>query len=401
MLKGKHVLLGVSGGIAAYKAAALCSALVHAGAEVRVVMTQNATKLISPLVFDSLSGNRTAVDTFDRSHTEPIGHIASAAWADIFVVAPASANTIAKLAHGIADDMLSTTALACTCTTLVAPAMNTHMFEHPATQENIETLRKRGVHMLTPGEGILACGITGKGRLPEPEEILEAIEHFAAREHDLAGKKILVTAGPTREALDPVRFLSNKSSGKMGYAIAKAASDRGAEVTLVSGPTALRPPRFCNTVFIESPKEMFAAVTDRAAKQDIIIKAAAVADYRPAVVAKQKMKKKDGQEDLQLSLDRTDDILAYLGANKPKGQLLCGFAMETEQLLENAKKKLEKKNLDMICANTLLDPRAGFMTDTNVLTLMTKEETKELPVMSKYEAAHEILNALAAKMEGR
>lgn len=397
-MKGKHILLGISGGIAAYKTASLASALVKEGADTRVIMTQNATKLISPIIFDNLTGNKASTDVFDRTYREKVGHIANAAWADLLLVAPATANVIAKLAHGIADDMLTTTALACTCKKLIAPAMNTHMYENPVTQDNIETLKRYGWEVIEPDSGFLACGTQGKGRMAEPEVLLDVIKHFAACEKDLAGKKILVTAGPTREAVDPVRFLTNHSSGKMGYAIAQAADCRGADVTLVSGRTSLTPPPYVKYVGVESAQQMFEAVTAHAAESDIIIKAAAVADYTPAQVAEEKIKKgADGSDMTSIPLKRTEDILAYLGAHKRDGQILVGFAMETQDLIENARKKLERKNLDMICANSLRNPEAGFETSTNVLTLLTAEGVTELPVMSKYEAAHEILNRIVKK----
>lgn len=395
MLQGKHILLGVSGGIAAYKTATLASALVKAGAEVRTVMTENATKLISPVVFDNLTGNKTSTDVFDRTYREKVSHIANAAWADLLIIAPATANVIAKLSHGIADDMLTTTTLACTCKKLIAPAMNTHMYENPVTQDNIETLKKYGFEVIEPDSGFLACGTVGKGRMVEPEDLLEVIKHFVPCKKDLAGKRVLVTAGPTREALDPVRFLTNHSSGKMGYALAQAADVRGAQVTLVTGKTNLTPPPFVKVIEVESAAEMFDAVTSCAAECDIIIKAAAVADYRPANVSSEKIKKgADGSDMTAIPLERTKDILAYLGEHKKEGQILVGFAMETENLIENAKRKLEKKNLDMICANSLRNPDAGFDTATNVLTLLKKDGTKELPVMTKREAADKILDEI-------
>lgn len=398
MLEGKHILLGVSGGIAAYKTASLASALIKEGAEVRTVMTENATKLISPIIFDNLTGSKTATDVFDRTYREKVGHIANARWADLLVIAPATANVIAKIAHGIADDMLTTTTLACTCQKVIAPAMNTHMYENPVTQDNIATLKRYGWEIVEPDSGFLACGTEGKGRMVEPEVLLDVIRHFAACEKDLAGKRILVTAGPTREAVDPVRFLTNHSSGKMGYAIAQAAENRGAEVILVSGKTNLTAPPYVEVVSVESARDMYEAVASHAADCDIIIKAAAVADYTPAQVAEEKIKKgADGSDMTSIPLKRTEDILAYLGAHKKSGQILVGFAMETENLIENARKKLEKKNLDMICANSLRNPEAGFETSTNVLTLLTAEGAEELPVMSKYAAAHEILNRIVKK----
>ena len=394
-LEGRHILLGLSGGIAAYKTASLASALTKEGADTRVIMTENATKIISPVAFDSLTGHKTATEVFDRTYIERVGHIAYADWADLLIIAPATANVIAKLAHGIADDMLTTTALACTCKKVIAPAMNTHMYENPVTQDNIEILRKYGWEIAEPDAGFLACGTEGKGRMAEPEVLRSVIQHFAAHEKDLAGKRILVTAGPTREAVDPVRFLTNHSSGKMGYALAAAADNRGASVTLVSGRTNLTPPPYVDFVQVESAKEMFDAVTSRAEEQDIIIKAAAVADYRPASVATEKIKKAaDGSDMTSIALERTDDILAYLGAHKREGQRLVGFAMETQDLIENARKKLEKKNLDMISANSLRNPAAGFEVATNVLTLLTADAATELPQMSKRMAADAVLDAI-------
>ena len=392
MLKGKNIVLGVTGGIACYKAAALASALVKQHAQVQVIMTENAAKFVSPITFEQLTGRKALTDTFDRNFQHSVEHIAVADRADFVLIAPATANIIAKLAHGLADDMLSTTVLACRCPKAVAPAMNTNMYENPVTRDNLETLRRYGWEVVEPAVGRLACGAEGKGKLPEPEELLEVCLHAAAHEKDLRGKRVLVTAGPTREPLDPVRYLSNRSSGRMGYAIARAAARRGAEVTLVSGPTSLPRPGYTEIVDVETAQEMFEAVTARAPEADIIIKAAAVADYRPARVADNKIKKADGE--LSLPLERTRDILGTLGQNKREGQFLCGFSMETENLLENSRAKLRKKNLDLVAANNVKVAGAGFGVDTNVLTLITKEDTRELPLLSKEEAALALLDRL-------
>ena len=396
MLKGKFIVLGVTGGIACYKAAALTSALVKQHAEVQVIMTENATKFMSPITFEQLSGRRALTDTFDRNFQHSVEHVAVADRADLVLIAPATANIIAKLAHGLADDMLTTTVLACDCPKAIAPAMNTKMYENPVTQDNLETLRRYGWEVVEPAVGRLACGAEGKGKLPEPEELLEVCLHAAAHEKDLKGKQVLVTAGPTREALDPVRYLTNRSSGRMGYAIARAAARRGAEVTLVSGPTALPRPRYLRIVDVESAQEMYEAVTSRAPEADVIIKAAAVADYRPAQVADNKIKKKDG--DLSIPLERTLDILGTLGKNKREGQFLCGFSMETENLLENSRAKLRKKNLDMVAANNVKVAGAGFGVDTNVLTLITADGEQELPLMSKDAAADALLDAILRRL---
>lgn len=394
MLRGKHILLGISGGIAAYKAAGLASSLVKQHADVHVVMTENATKLISPVVFDSLTGNKTSIDTFDRNYEHKVEHIALATLADLVIVAPATANVIAKFAGGLADDMLTTTVLACRCPKICAPAMNTGMYDNPVTQDNIEKLRHYGWEIVEPADGYLACGTSGKGRMPEPEQLLEVCLHALRHEKDMEGLNVLVTAGPTREALDPVRFLTNHSTGKMGYEVAKAAAARGAKVTLVSGPVDLTPPSYVELVNITSARDMFDEVTSRADKQDIIIKAAAVADYRPANVAADKIKKTSSDNDLTLELERTDDIIAYLGQHKKEGQILCGFSMETRDLLENSRKKLEKKNLDIIAANSLTTEGAGFGVSTNVLTLITKDGEEPLPLMSKAEAADKLLDKI-------
>ncbi len=388
MLKGKTVLLCVSGGIACYKAAELTSALIKQHCNVHVLMTENATQFIAPLTFETLSKNRCVTDTFDRNHQYDVEHIALADQADLVLVAPATANVLAKLANGLADDMLTTTVLACTCPKIAAPAMNTRMYENPVTQDNLRKLQGYGWEIVEPASGRLACGDIGKGKLADVETLLEAVLHALTHEKDMVGKKVLVTAGPTRESLDPVRYLTNHSTGKMGYALARAAAARGAEVTLVTGQTNLRKPEYVNVVEITSAREMFEAVTSRAPEQDIIVKAAAVADYRPATVAEDKIKKAGSDEQPSLALERTDDILAWLGSHKPEGQFLCGFSMETRDLLENSRKKLVKKNLDMIAANNLKDEGAGFGVNTNLLTLITPEEVIPLPLQSKEAVAH-------------
>ncbi len=390
MLKGKTVLLGVTGGIAAYKAAALASALVKQHAAVEVVMTKNATQFITPLTFEQLTGRKTLVDTFDRNFVHQVEHIALADRTDLVVIAPATANVCAKLAHGLADDMLTTTVLACRCPKLIAPAMNTHMYENQVTQDNLSTLRHYGWEVIEPASGRLACGAVGKGKLPEPEEILQYILKYLALPHDLAGKKVLVTAGPTQEAIDPVRYLTNHSSGKMGYALAKMAMLRGAEVTLVSGPTAIAPPPFVKVVPVTSAQDMFEAVAACFESADFVFKAAAVADYTPAEYSHQKVKKKD--EDLSIALQRTQDILAWLGQRKRKGQVICGFSMETQDMVKNSREKLQKKNLDMICANNLKVAGAGFGVDTNIITILTQSDTLELPILTKEAAANAILD---------
>ena len=396
MLKGKTIVLGVSGGIACYKAAALASLLRKQHADVQVIMTENATKFVSPITFEQLTGQKALTDTFDRNFRHSVEHIAVADRADLVLIAPATANVIAKLANGLADDMLTTTVLACDCPKAIAPAMNTKMYENPVTQDNLQKLRHYGWEVAEPGEGHLACGAQGKGRLLEPEQLLELCLHAVAREKDLLGKRVLVTAGPTREALDPVRYLTNRSSGRMGYAIARAAARRGARVVLVSGPTSLPRPGYVELVDVESAQEMYEAVTSRAGEMDIIIKAAAVADYRPETVADNKIKKKDGE--LSIPLERTRDILAALGQSKRPRQFLCGFSMETENLIENSRKKLTKKNLDMVAANNVKVEGAGFGVETNVLTLITAEGEKELPLMSKDDAADALLDEIRARL---
>ena len=390
MLKGKTVLLGVTGGIAAYKAAALASALVKQHAAVEVVMTKNATQFVTPLTFEQLTGRRTMVDTFDRNFSHQVEHIALAERTDLVIIAPATANVCAKLAHGLADDMLTTTVLACRCPKLIAPAMNTNMYENPVTQDNLETLRRYGWEVIEPASGRLACGAVGKGKMPEPEAILQHILRNLALPHDLAGKKVLVTAGPTQESLDPVRYLTNHSTGKMGYAIAKMAMLRGADVTLITGPTSITPPPFVNVVNITSAQNMFDAVVENAPDADFIFKAAAVADYTPADYHDNKMKKQDG--DMSIPLKRTQDILKYLGEHRIPGQVICGFSMETQNMVENSREKLHKKNVDMICANNLKVAGAGFGVDTNIITVITLAETIELPLQSKEAAANSILD---------
>jgi len=394
MLTGKTVLLGVTGGIACYKVASLASALVKQHCNVHVVMTRNATEFISPLTFEQLTGNRTVVDTFDRNHTFQVEHIALADRADLVFIAPATANVLAKLAHGIADDMLTTTVLACDCPKIAAPAMNTRMYLNPVTQDNLDLLRRYGWEIIQPASGRLACGAVGAGKMPEPEDLLESILHAISHRRDMEGVRVLVTAGPTRESLDPVRYLTNHSTGKMGYAVARAAAARGAEVTLVSGPTQLKAPAYVETVDVVTAQEMFDAVTSRSADQDIIIKAAAVADYRPAHVAGDKIKKSGDGSDLAIPLERTADILAWLGRHRTPGQFLCGFSMETRDMVENSRKKLEKKNLDMIAANNLKQEGAGFGTATNLLTLITPDSETALPLMSKEAAAHALLDEI-------
>jgi phosphopantothenoylcysteine decarboxylase/phosphopantothenate--cysteine ligase len=392
MLKGKTVLLGVTGSIAAYKIAYLASALKKLHADVHVLMTKNATNFINPITFESLTGNKCLVDTFDRNFQFQVEHVSIAKKADVVMIAPASANVIGKLAHGIADDMLTTTVMACKCKKIISPAMNTNMFENPIVQDNLKILEHYGYEVIQPASGYLACGDTGAGKMPEPQTLLSYIEKEIACEKDLKGKKILVTAGPTQEAIDPVRYITNHSSGKMGYSIAKAAMLRGADVTLVSGRTAIEPPMFVKVVPIVTAKEMFDAVTSVSDEQDIIIKAAAVADYRPAVVSSEKVKKKDGE--MSIALERTDDILKYLGEHKKENQFLCGFSMETQNMVSNSRAKLEKKNLDMIAANNVKEKGAGFQGDTNVLTLITQEEETSLPLMSKEDAANQLLDKI-------
>lgn len=399
MLQGKTVLLGVTGSIAAYKIAYLASALKKLHAQVHVLMTENATNFINPITFESLTGNKCLVDTFDRNFQFQVEHVSIAKQADVVMIAPASANVIGKLAHGIADDMLTTTIMACKCKKIISPAMNTNMYENPIVQDNLAILQHYGYEVIEPASGYLACGDTGAGKMPEPEMLLEYILREIAKEKDLSGQKVLVTAGPTQEAIDPVRYITNHSSGKMGYALAKAAMLRGAQVTLVSGPCAIEPPPFVKLVPIVTAKEMFDAVTSVSFEQDIIIKAAAVADYRPAKVFDDKVKKQEGQ--MSIELEKTDDILQYLGDNRVPGQFLCGFSMETQNMLGNSRAKLGKKHLDMVAANNLKVAGAGFQGDTNVLTLITQDEDVSLKLMSKEDAANIILDKILSIMKER
>ena len=391
ILKNKTVVLGVTGSIAAYKIANLASSLVKKGANVHVIMTKNATNFINPITFETLTGNKCLVDTFDRNFEFSVEHVSLAKQADIFMVAPASANVIGKIANGIADDMLTTTIMACKCHKVISPAMNTNMFENPIGQDNLEKLRNYGYEVIDPASGYLACGDTGAGKMPEPTVLESYIMKNIAMEKDMAGKKVLITAGPTMEAIDPVRFISNHSTGKMGYALAKIAMERGAEVTLVTGKTYIEKPDFVKIIDVKSAKEMFDAVDKEFDSQDIVIMSAAVADYRPKTVADEKIKKND--EEAAIELERTDDILGTMSRRK-KNQFLCGFSMETEHMLENSKNKLKKKNLDMICANNLKVEGAGFGTDTNVVTLITENESRQLPIMSKEQVANEILTEI-------
>lgn len=392
MFENKSIIIGVSGGIAAYKTAYLVSALSKTEADVNVIMTENACEFISPLVFETLTGNKCYVDTFDRNFKFDVEHISLAKKAGIFMIAPATANVIAKIANGIADDMLTTTFLASKCKKIVSPAMNTAMFENQITQDNIAKLKKYGIGVVEPQNGLLACGDTGAGKMPEPDFLFDVIEREIAREKDMLGKKVLVTAGATMESLDPVRFLTNHSSGKMGFAIAKEAMLRGAEVTVVKANTTAEIPNFIKIVEVSSAKDMFDAVTALSDQQDIIVKAAAVADYTPESYVNSKIKKKDG--DLSIPLKRTMDILKYLGENKKEGQFLCGFSMETENMLENSKAKLSKKNADMIVANNLKDAGSGFKTDTNAVTLITRDGHRSLELKSKAEVAKEIFDEI-------
>lgn len=392
MLKGKTVILGVTGSIAAYKAATLASLLKKQHADVHVIMTKNAMQFITPVTFETLTGNKCLTDTFDRNFQFNVEHVELGKRADLALVAPASANVMAKLAHGIADDMLTTTLLACQCPKLIAPAMNTRMYENPVTQDNMEILKKYGWRIIEPASGLLACGDTGKGKFPDEKILVEHVLNEIARVKDMQGLKVLVSAGPTMEAIDPVRYISNHSTGKMGYAIARVCKQRGADVTLVSGRTNLPAPTGVDVIPIRSAQEMFEAITSRSSRQDMIIKAAAVADYRPAVIADQKLKKKD--DEMSIALERTKDILAYLGEHKTEKQVLCGFAMETEQMVEHAKAKLVKKHLDLIAANNVKVAGAGFGTDTNVVTLIKADEVKELAIMSKEEVAARLVDEL-------
>ena len=394
MLKGKMVILGVTGGIAAYKSAALASLLVKAGADVQVIMTEHAQEFIAPITFEALTGHRCLTDTFDRNHEYSTEHVELGKRADAVIVAPATANVIAKLAHGIADDMLTTTILACRCPKIIAPAMNTRMYENPVTQDNMELLRKYGMEVVEAASGRLACGDVGAGKMPEPEALFQHVLKACAFPKDMEGLKVMVTAGPTQEIIDPVRYVTNHSTGKMGYSIAKICALRGADVTLVSGKTSLEPPMFVTVVPVTTAKDMYEAVVSGSEETDIIIKAAAVADYRPKKVSDEKIKKSDGQ--MVLEMERTEDILGYLGVHKREGQFLCGFSMETENMLENSKAKLAKKHVDMIVANNLKVQGAGFGTDTNIVTIITKENITELELLSKDEVAKRLLDEILA-----
>lgn len=394
MLKGKMVILGVTGGIAAYKSAALASLLVKAGADVQVIMTEHAQEFIAPITFEALTGHRCLTDTFDRNHEYSTEHVELGKRADAVIVAPATANVIAKLAHGIADDMLTTTILACRCPKIIAPAMNTRMYENPVTQDNMELLRKYGMEVVEAASGRLACGDVGAGKMPEPEALFQHVLKACAFPKDMEGLKVMVTAGPTQEIIDPVRYVTNHSTGKMGYSIAKICALRGANVTLVSGKTSLEPPMFVTVVPVTTAKDMYEAVVSGSEETDIVIKAAAVADYRPKKVSDEKIKKSDGQ--MVLEMERTEDILGYLGAHKREGQFLCGFSMETENMLENSKAKLAKKHVDMIVANNLKVQGAGFGTDTNIVTIITKENITELELLSKDEVAKRLLDEILA-----
>lgn len=397
MEQKKTVLLGVTGGIAAYKTASLASMLVKNGYDVQVLMTQNATNFINPIVFETLTKHKCLIDTFDRNFEFSVEHVALAKWADIVMIAPATANVIGKLAHGIADDMLTTTVMACRkCRKIIAPAMNTEMYLNPVVQDNMKMLGKYGYEIIKPAEGYLACGDIGAGKMPEPEVLYEYIYNAIAYEKDMEGKKVLVTAGPTQEAVDPVRYITNHSSGKMGYAIAKVCAARGADVTLVTGPTSIPKPLFVKVVPVTTAKDMFEAVKKEAETADIVCKAAAVADYRPKYVSDEKVKKSG--EQLVLELEKTDDILQYLGEHKRPGQYLCGFSMETENMVSNSRAKLEKKNLDMVAANNLKDEGAGFQGDTNLMTLITKEDETALPLLSKEETAARILDKVVEQL---
>ena len=394
MLTNKTLVLGVTGSIAAYKMANVASMLIKLHADVHVIMTQNATNFINPITFETLTGNKCLVDTFDRNFEFNVEHVSLAKKADLFLIAPASANIIGKVANGIADDMLSTTVMAAKCPVLLAPAMNTNMYTNPIVQDNIKKLTSYGMTIIEPATGILACRDTGKGKLPSEDVLIEYILKEIAFEHDLAGKRVLITAGPTREAIDPVRFISNHSTGKMGYSIARIAMLRGADVTLVSGPVSLTPPMFCNIINVSSAADMYEAVMQYAPDSDIIIKSAAVADYRPVNVASEKIKKSDSDTGNSIALERTRDILATLGKNKKPGQILCGFSMETENMLENSRAKLIKKNADIIAANSLRQEGAGFGCDTNILTLITKDSEESLEIMSKEAAAGKLLDRI-------
>lgn len=392
MLRGKNVVLAVTGSIAAYKIAYLASMLKKLNADVTVLMTRNAVNFIHPITFETLTGNKCLIDTFDRNFEYSVEHVSLAKRTDVVLVAPATANVIGKLANGIADDMLTTTVMACECKKIIAPAMNTHMYHNPVVQDNIKKLRHYGMEVIAPDTGYLACGDVGEGKMPSEQVLLEYILREIRFEKDLEGKKVMVTAGPTREKIDPVRFITNHSTGKMGYALAKHCAQRGAEVTLITGKTQLEPPLFVRVIEVESAGEMFEAVKERYEEQDIIMKAAAVADYRPLSVSEEKVKKTEGE--MSIALERTEDILKFLGENRRKGQFLCGFSMETENMLENSRAKLEKKHVDMIVANNLKQEGAGFGTDTNIVTLITRDGCWELPVMSKEDVAKHIIDTI-------
>lgn len=396
MLQGKHIVLGVTAGIAAYKIASLASMLKKQKADITVIMTPNAANFINPITFETLTGNKCLIDTFDRNFQHNVEHVSLAKQTDVVLVAPASADVIAKAAHGIADNMLTTTLLACECPKIFSPAMNTRMYNNPIVQDNMNILEKYGMEVIKPATGYLACGDTGEGKMPEPEILMEYIIK-ALTPKDMKGIKLLVSAGPTMEKIDPVRYISNHSTGKMGYAIARAAMLRGAEVTLVSGKTDITPPLGVHTIDVVSAADMAEAVKEHADEQDIIIKAAAVADYRPKHTADEKMKKKD--DELTIELERTEDILAFLGEHKKEGQFLCGFSMETEDMIENSRKKLEKKNLDLIVANNLKQSGAGFGVDTNIVTLLSQNDIVELPIMSKSEVADKLLDYIVEHMD--
>ena len=394
MLKGKTVVLGVTGSIAAYKIANLASSLVKLHADVHVIMTKNATNFINPIAFETLTKNKCLVETFDRNFEFHVAHVSLADKADVMMVAPATANIIAKMAHGIADDMLSTTFLAMKCPVIVSPAMNVNMFTNPIVQNNIKTLESYGITVVPPDNGYLACGYTGQGKMPSEQVLLDYILREIAKEKDLSGKKVLITAGPTRESIDPVRFITNHSTGKMGYAAARQAMLRGAEVTLISGPVSIAPPPFVKLISITNAAEMFEAVKAEYEHQDIIIKTAAVADYTPANTKSEKIKKSDNDDDLSIALQRTTDILSWLGEHKRENQILCGFSMETENLIENSQKKLAKKNADIIAANSLKDTGAGFGTDTNHIIIIKKDDVIDLPLLSKADAADRLLDEI-------
>ena len=392
MLRGKNVVLAVTGSIAAYKIAYLASMLKKLNADVTVLMTRNAVNFIHPITFETLTGNKCLINTFDRNFEYSVEHVSLAKRTDVVLVAPATANVIGKLANGIAGDMLTTTVMACECKKIIAPAMNTHMYHNPVVQDNIKKLRHYGMEVIARDAGYLACGDVGEGKMPSEQVLLEYILREIRFEKDLEGKKVMVTAGPTREKIDPVRFITNHSTGKMGYALAKHCAQRGAEVTLITGKTQLEPPLFVRVIEVESAGEMFEAVKERYEEQDIIMKAAAVADYRPLSVSEEKVKKTEGE--MSIALERTEDILKFLGENRRKGQFLCGFSMETENMLENSRAKLEKKHVDMIVANNLKQEGAGFGTDTNIVTLITRDGCRELPVMSKEDVAKHIIDTI-------